>query len=258
MNILDIRGLRKTYENGVVAVDGLTMQVPSGSVFGFIGLNGAGKTTTIRILAGLLAADEGTIQYDGRELRHEDRALKREFAFVLDEPLYFDWMEASAYVEFVGRMYGLERAVAASRAAELMEFLDLAAKAQMPIRLLSTGMKKKVSLAAALIHGPKIIILDEPLEGIDAVAAHDIRSALGLIAQRGGTVLITSHVLDTIERLCTEIAILHEGRKLLQGKTAELATHARELLPGQTFRSLQELFVNLVAGQQAKEPLSWI
>ena len=256
MNILEFRDLRKTYENGVRALDGLTMSVSAGSIFGFLGLNGAGKTSTIRVFAGLTPRDSGSIRLSGKELADED--YKREIGFVLDEPLYFDWMSARDYLEFVGRMYGLNRDDIVERTGQLLDFFDLGEKGENPIGSFSTGMKKKVSLAAAIIHKPQLIVLDEPLEGIDAVAAGSIKETLGLMVQKGATILITSHVLDTVERFCTDIAIISRGKILLQCKTAEIRMRVKDSLSNTTFRSLEELFVELVSDKVRKKHLSWL
>ncbi len=258
MMILEFNNVVKRYENGVCALNGLTMGVPAGSIFGFIGLNGAGKTTTIRVLAGLSKKDAGRIALFGKQMEEHDISHKREIGFVLDEPLYFDWMSVREYLTFVGTMYDLPPGEPARRTAELLAFFDLEEKSDTPIGSFSTGMKKKVSLAAAIIHKPKLIVLDEPLEGIDAVAASSIKESLGLMASKGTTILITSHVLDTVEKFCTDVAIINKGTIVLQCKTAEIRTQARGALTDQTFESLEELFVELVSEKQHKKHLSWL
>jgi ABC-2 type transport system ATP-binding protein len=256
--ILDIDGLVKTYPNGHRAVNGLSFRVLRGSVFGFIGLNGAGKTTTIRIVAGLAGADEGTIRLFGKDIAARDDDTKRRMGFVLDEPLYFDWMTAPAYLHFVGTIYGLDPKTTADRTDELLQFFDLQGCTGDPIETFSTGMKKKLSLAAAVIHTPALVVLDEPLEGIDALASRAIKDTLLLMAERGTTVFLTSHVLDTIERLCTEVAIVDQGRVVLQCRTDEIRTRAKVALPHETYDSLEELFVETVAGAKTRRGLSFL
>ena len=258
VNILEFRNVTKQYENGVRALDELTMHVPAGSIFGFIGLNGAGKTTTIRILAGLTEKDSGEVSLFGRELDRHTNAYKRELGFVLDMALYFEWMSVKDYLRFVGTMYELAPEETDRRVEELLEFFDLADKRESPIGTLSTGMKKKVSLAAAIIHGPKLVVLDEPLEGIDAVAASSIKETLTLMASKGATILITSHVLDTVEKLCTELAVIHQGKILLQCKTSEIRTQVKSTLSNQAFASLEDLFVELVSDKTRRKHLSWL
>ena len=256
--ILEIDGLVKSYDTGHRAVDGLSLRVPRGSIFGFIGLNGAGKTTTIRIVAGLLRRDAGAIRLFGRELDPRDKDMKRDIGVVLDEPLYFEWMSAPEYLRFVGIMEGLTPPAAAERTDELMHFFDLSEKSNDPIETYSTGMKKKVSLAAAVIHTPKLVILDEPLEGIDALAASAIKDTLTMAAARGTTIFITSHVMDTVERFCTDIAIVHRGRVVLQCRTDEIRTRAKGSLSHETFDSLEELFVDTVSDKAKRRHLSFL
>lgn len=245
MNVCELEGVVKVFDSGHRALDGLSMSVPRGSIFGFLGMNGAGKTTTIRIIAGLLRADGGRIRLFDRDFVPEDPEHLRQMGFVLDEPLYFDWMTVREYWEFVGGMYTVERSQIARRVGELLEFFDLEAKREEPIATYSTGMKKKVSLGASLIHRPRFLLLDEPLEGIDALAANSVKEALREASRQGTTVLITSHALDAMERLCTEIGILHEGRLAVRAPAGGF----RELPapPGTPpFQTLEELFVSVV------------
>lgn len=255
---LRIEGLTKSFRPGHRALDGLSLTIPAGAVFGLVGLNGAGKTTTIRIVAGLEPPDAGTVHLFGTPSVGLDAALRRRLGFVLDEPLYFEWMPAGEYLEFVGAMYALSPTEVESRVAELLEFFDLTPHGAEPIGSFSTGMKKKVSLAAAIIHGPDLLILDEPLDGIDPVAAAAIKRTLGLMAGRGTTILITSHVLDTVEKLCTEIGIVHQGRTLLQCGTEEVRQRAKNSLAPSNAGPLEELFVGLVASHLQAKTLSWL
>jgi ABC-2 type transport system ATP-binding protein len=258
INILELTNLVKTYETGHRALDNLTLQVPTGSIFGCIGLNGAGKTTMIRTIAGLLACESGTIMFDGQLIPRPDPSYKREMGYVLDEPLYFDWMSASEYLGFVGEMYGLSNQVITQRSHELLEFFDLAGKGDDPIASFSTGMKKKVSVAAAILHRPRLVVLDEPLDGIDALAASAIKETLTLMASRSVTVLITSHVLDTVEHLCNDVAIIHRGSVLLQSPTEEIHAKARHLVEASGAWSLEQLFVELVSDNAKRHPLSYV
>lgn len=258
LNILEFRDLSKQYEDGVRALDELTLCVPAGSIFGFIGLNGAGKTTSIRILAGLTQKDAGEIVLFGKTIGEQDNSFKRNIGFVIDEPLYFEWMTVRDYLRFVGWMYDLSVEDVEKRADELIDFFDLTDKADSPIDTFSSGVKKKVSLAAAIIQKPQLIVLDEPLEVIDAVAASSIKESLALMASKGTTVLTTSHVLDTIEKFCTGVAIIHHGKILLQCKTTEIRSKAKGTLANQPFESLEELFVELVSDKVRKKHLSWL
>ncbi len=259
VNMLEIDRLTKTYSSGQRVLRGVSLCVNEGSVTGFIGLNGAGKTTTIRILAGLLAADSGTIKISGNAVSPRDHEYKRGLGFVLDEPLYLDWMEPLEYLRFVGLMYGLSRREAEHRSEELLEFFDLADRRGDLIRTFSTGMKKKVSLAAAIIHRPRMLILDEPFDGIDPLAAKSISETLKMMVERGLTVLITSHVLATIEKLCSHVAVIHWGKVILQGKTAEVKRQARAGSHDHMAEpTLEELFIDLVSSRTPKKPLSYL
>lgn len=256
MNALELADLRKTYENGHVAVDGLSLTVPTGCVYGFLGVNGAGKTTTIRIMAGLAQQDSGTVSFFGKPVVVGVNDHKRRVGFVLDEPTYFNWMPVRKYLEFIGGMYQLPAATINRRVQDLLTFFDLRTWADQAIETFSTGMRKKVSLAAAIIHDPELIVLDEPLDGIDALAARTIKQTLTGMAQSGKTVFITSHALDTIERMCDRLTIIHEGKVMLEGKTTQLLRNFRSRHRADA--SLEDLFVHTV-GVDARAPeLSWL
>jgi len=258
LNALEFENVVKEYDDGIRALDGISMNVPAGSIYGFIGLNGAGKTTSIRIIAGLLKQDAGAVRVMGKEINAHDSAYKRQIGFVLDEPMYFDWMTATEYLRFAGNMHWLPDSDVTSRVGELLEFFDLSGKDESPIKTFSTGMKKKLSMAAAIIHKPQLVILDEPLEGVDALAASTIKETLTLMASRGTTIVITSHVLDTVEKFCTEVAIIHRGVILLQCPMTEIRTTVRGQLATATYASLEDLFVGLVSDKVRKKHPSWL
>jgi ABC-2 type transport system ATP-binding protein len=256
--LIEIAGLCKSYESGSTVLDHLDLTIEPGSIYGFLGLNGAGKTTTIRIIAGLLHQDEGSVRLFGSDWSGTDLSVKSRMGFVLDEPLYFDWLSAREYLEWNGRMYGLSAQESRIRTTGLCEFLDLPLTDIQQIKTFSTGMKKKTSLAAAIIHKPALVVLDEPFEGIDPLAARDIRDALSLMASKGSTILITSHILDTIERLCSHIGILHKGRMLLECRMGEYRERAEQLLRHSETETLTDLFVELVGERSRKVPPSYV
>jgi len=256
--VIAIKGLTKAFDTGIPVLDALDLNVRKGSIYGFLGLNGAGKTTTIKMVAGLLRPDAGTIDLFGTPWSGVDPAIKSRMGFVLDEPLYFDWLSAREYLEWNGRMYGLSAAESHARTVELIDFLDLPSTDAQAIRTYSTGMKKKTSLAAAIIHKPSLLVLDEPFEGIDPLAARDIRDTLLLLASKGSTILITSHILDTVERLCSHIGILHNGRILLECRMDEYMNCAQEMLQHAETQSLMDLFVALVGESRRKSPPSYV
>ena len=258
MNALELQGLTKTYNHSVKALDNLTLKVRPSVIFGFLGLNGAGKTTTINILAGFVKKDEGEIRLFGNAIRDDDYEYKRDLGFVLDRPLYFEQMTGREYLEFVGSMYDVSPRSLGGRIEELLEFLDLLERAADPIGTYSTGMKKKISLAAAIIHKPRLVILDEPLEGIDVLSAREIQDLLKLMAKRGTTIFMTSHVLDTVERLCDEIAIIDHGRLILQCEREKVRGMVKHMIQKEHVSNLEQLFVGLVGRKAKKSTLSWL
>jgi ABC-2 type transport system ATP-binding protein len=252
----------------LVAVDSVNLRVDGGQFFGFLGPNGAGKSTTIRMLTGLLAPTAGRIELLGLDLERDSVEVKRQIGVVPEGLALFDRLTGSEYLNFVGRMYGLDRATARQRAAELLEFMDLADRTKTLITDYSHGMKKKLALAAAVIHGPKILFLDEPFEGVDAIAAGALKAMLQHMIARGVTIFLTSHVLEIVERLCTHIAIINKGRLVAQGSLDELragvsasADPNASPAPGARL-TLEQIFLAVVgqdgAVRKSEEELSWL
>jgi ABC-2 type transport system ATP-binding protein len=242
-----VRGLRKVY-GSKAAVDGVDLEVPRGSFFGFLGPNGAGKSTTIRILTGLIPADAGTIEILGLPLEKDATEVKRRIGLVPDESLLFDRLTGAEFLEFVGRMYGLERRVAIERARGLLELLELA-KDRKTIAEYSKGMRKRVAMAASLIHHPELFLMDEPFEGVDAVGARLMKDILISQVQRGATIFLTSHVLEVVERLCDRVAIINQGRIVTSGTLDELRAGGE---------SLEDAFVRVVGAVQSAGRLEWL
>ncbi len=241
-------GLVRTFD-GVPAVDGIDLQVPAGCFFGFLGPNGAGKSTTIRMLTGLLRITAGRAFILGHDVEKEALRIKRLIGVVPEDLPLFEGLKAAEHLAFVGRMHGLDRDVIASRSRELLEMMDLAGQDKL-VADFSHGMRKKLALAAALIHGPQVLFLDEPFEGIDAVASRHIRGLLEDLTARGVTIFLTSHILEIVERLCTHVGVIHRGRLVAQGPRAELGAG----------RTLEDIFLELVdADGEAPPPtLSWL
>ena len=240
--------LRKQY-GAKAAVDGLTLEVPRGSFFGFLGPNGAGKTTTIRMMIGLAQPASGTIELLGYRMPEQALEIKRRIGLVPDESLLFDRLTGAEFLEFVGRMYGLERPVARERSQELLELFELDADARKLIAAYSKGMRKRVAMAAALIHRPELFLLDEPFEGVDAVGARLMKDILQDQIRHGATVFLTSHVLDVVERLCDRVAIIHDGKLVMEQAVGELR-HGGE--------TLEDVFVRVVGGGRDAEKLDWL
>src|SRR6202048_3728841 len=206
----------------LIAVDGMDLQVTAGQFFGFLGPNGAGKSTTIKMLTGLLAPSSGRAQLLGLDFSSNLMEVKRQIGVVPEGMGLFERLTGAEYLEFVGRMYGLDRATTRKRTEELLEFMQLADRPKTLVADYSHGMQKKLALAAAVIHGPRILFLDEPFEGVDALAAGALKAHLGRMTERGVTIFLTSHVLEIVERLCSHVAIIHKGRLVAQGSLEEL------------------------------------
>src|ERR1700689_1178436 len=205
-----------------VAVQDVNLSVSPGQFFGFLGPNGAGKSTTIKMLTGLLAASSGSIQVLGLDLAKNSVEVKRQIGVVPEGMALFGRLTGAEYLNFVGRMYGLDRQTAGKRTAELLDFMQLADQPKALVTDYSHGMQKKLALAAAVIHGPRILFLDEPFEGVDAIASGTLKAMLQRMIARGATIFLTSHVLEIVERLCSHLAIIHRGRLVAQGSLEEL------------------------------------
>jgi ABC-2 type transport system ATP-binding protein len=213
------------------AVENMNLTVEAGQFFGFLGPNGAGKSTTIKMLTGLLAPTSGSIHILGQDLTENSAELKRQIGVVPEGMALFGRLTASEYLRFVGRMYGLDATTSRQRTEELLEFMSLADEQKKLITDFSHGMQKKLAMAAAVIHGPRILFLDEPFEGVDAIAAGTLKSMLQRMITRGATIFLTSHVLEIVERLCTHIGIIHRGQLVAQGSIDELRAGVRRSAP---------------------------
>jgi ABC-2 type transport system ATP-binding protein len=245
---IEVQNLRKLYGEKA-AVDGLNLTVPSGSFFGFLGPNGAGKTTTIKMLMGLAPPTSGTISLLGLPMPARALEIKQAIGLVPDESLLFDHLTGGEFIEFVGRIYGLDRAVARERAQELMELFELQGNERKLINEYSKGMRKRVAMAAALIHRPKLYLMDEPFEGVDAVGARLMKDILLEQVRHGATIFLTSHVLEVVERLCDRVAIINEGRLVREGSMAELREGSE---------TLEDAFVRAVGIDRSAETLDWL
>ena len=244
----------------LLAVDGVDLQVAAGQFFGFLGPNGAGKSTTIKMLTGLLAPSSGRVQLLGLDFSSHAVEIKRQIGVVPEGMGLFERLTGAEYLNFVGRMYGLDRATTRQRSEELLEFMQLADRPKSVIADYSHGMQKKLALAAAVIHGPRILFLDEPFEGVDALAAGALKSLLGRMTERGVTIFLTSHVLEIVERLCSHVAIIHKGRLVAQGSLEELRAGIAGGEGSKT--TLEQIFLSIVGQDGARRPqleeLSWL
>jgi ABC-2 type transport system ATP-binding protein len=266
------QGLTRRFGD-LIAVQDVNLSVAPGQFFGFLGPNGAGKSTTIKMLTGLLAASSGSIQVLGLDLAKNPVEVKRQIGVVPEGMALFGRLTGAEYLNFVGRMYGLDRETAGKRTAELLDFMQLAEQPKTLVTDYSHGMQKKLALAAAVIHGPRILFLDEPFEGVDAIASGTLKAMLQRMIARGATIFLTSHVLEIVERLCSHLAIIHKGRLVAQGSLEELragveAQAAAALAdasagespsaPGEKL-TLEEIFLRIVGGtRHADQELSWL
>ena len=220
---LTIRDLVKSY-GGVRAVDHLSLAIEPGQIYALLGPNGAGKTTTLRVVAGLLAPDSGSVAVAGIDCLADPVAAKRITAWLPDEPMVYDALDLEEYLAFMAGLWQVERKTAESRAEDLLSLLDLYDVRRQRMGGFSRGMKQKAALAGALIHDPKLLILDEPLTGLDAGAARQVKRLLGERARQGCTVVMTTHILDVAERMADRIGIIAKGRLRAEGSFDELRT----------------------------------
>src|SRR3954454_11291049 len=241
---LEIRGLFKSFDRPAVA--GLDLTVRAGEFYSLLGPNGAGKTTTLRMVAGLLPPDSGSIHVCGIDARRDPVSAKQIIAWVSDEPMIYDKLTPYEYLEFVAGLWGLEAALAETRAHELIGWLGLEPHAHERCEGFSKGMRQKVALAGALVHAPRVIILDEPLTGLDAGSARQVKRVLRERVAAGGTVIMTTHILEVAERMADRVGIIAGGRMISEGTLDELRAQA-----GRGLSSLEDTFLALVAEQQA-------
>ena len=247
----------------LVAVNNVNLTVEAGQFFGFLGPNGAGKSTMIKMLTGLLAPSSGTINVLGMDLSTHSVEVKANIGVVPEGLALFGRLTASEYLNFVGSMYGLDRATAAQRSQELLEFMQLTDRPKALITDFSHGMQKKLALAAAVIHGPKILFLDEPFEGVDAIAAGTLKAMLQRMISRGATIFLTSHVLEIVERLCSHVAIISKGQLVAQGSLEELRAgiEARQgaAASSEGKLTLEQIFLDIVGGsREGERELTWL
>jgi len=244
-----------------VAVDHIDLRIERGSFFGFLGPNGAGKSTTIKMLTGLLAPTSGRLRVLGLDISEHPMDVKRRIGVVPEDLNLFERLTGAEMLSFTGRMYGLRAEEIAHRSKELLELMELQEEPKKLIVEYSHGMKKKLSLACALIHRPEILFLDEPFEGVDAIASRTLKDLLLRLTSRGLTVFLTSHVLEIVERLCSDIAIIAQGKLLASGSLNELRKGIRVDGDGQGPVSLEEYFIHVVGGDRGsnnEEILDWL
>jgi len=241
---LEIKALRKHF--GRPAVDGLDLEVRAGEFYMLLGPNGAGKTTTLKMVSGLLKPDAGTIRIFGIDALAEPVAAKQITGWLSDEPMIYDKLTPLEYLEFVAGLWNIETSLAEKRARELLRWLDLEKHARERCEGFSRGMRQKVALAGALVHDPKLIILDEPLTGLDAGVARQVKDVLTEKVRAGSTVLMTTHILEIAERMADRIGVISNGRLVAEGSLAELRGHV-----GLEEARLEDMFLTIVERDRA-------
>ncbi|HEX8479198.1 MAG TPA: ABC transporter ATP-binding protein [Telluria sp.] len=235
---LQLQDVSKNF--GRPAVEHLDLTIHRGELYALLGPNGAGKTTTLRMVAGLLAPDTGRIEVLGIDLASQPAAAKQAMAYLPDDPMLYDKLKPMEYLEFVAGLWGVSAQDAAPRATELLDWLDLSKHAHELTEGFSRGMKQKLALAGALIHAPQLLILDEPLTGLDAAAARQVKDLLLSHVEAGGTVILTTHILEVAERMAQRIGIIQHGRLIAEGTLDEL----RARTDGGT---LEDMFLQLTS-----------
>jgi ABC-2 type transport system ATP-binding protein len=248
---VETKALVRTF-GSLRAVDGIDLQVPAGSFYGFLGPNGAGKSTTIKCLTGLLRPTSGDMRILGLDPLADPVAVKRRIGVVPEDLALFDRLTASETLAFIGQVHGMAAETFKARSADLLSLMDLTSVATTLVTDFSHGMRKKLALAAALLPAPKLLFLDEPFEGIDAVASRQIKELLHGFVGRGGTIFLTSHILEIVERLSTHIGVIAHGRLVAQGPLPEVRSGAGGA------GTLEELFIELVGGERPTADLNWL
>ncbi|UFU08327.1 ABC transporter ATP-binding protein [Ruania halotolerans] len=244
---LSIRGLWKRFGQKA-AVAGIDLDVPRGSFFGFVGPNGAGKTTTLSMATGLLRPDAGTVMVNGADFWSDPDTGKAQLGVLPDGVRLFDRLTGLQLLTYSGLLRGMDRETVAERSADLLRALDLTEDKNTFVVDYSAGMTKKIALGCALIHAPRILVLDEPFEAVDPISAANIRDMLADYVRSGGTVIVSSHVMDLVQRMCDHVAVIAEG-------TIRAAGTVEDVRAGQ---SLEDRFVELVGGRQQTEGLAWL
>lgn len=244
---LSLRGLTKRYGEREV-VHAVDLDVPAGSMYGLVGRNGAGKTTTLSMATGLLRPDAGAARVRGLDVWQDPLAAKALLGVLPDGVHLFDRLTGRQLISYAGLLHGLDRETVAGRAQDLLVAMDLADAAEQAVTDYSAGMRKKIALAAAMVHAPSLLVLDEPFEAVDPVSASNIRDILAGFVRRGGTVIVSSHVMDLVQRLCDHVAIMGEGTILAAGTVEEVRGE----------QTLEDRFVDLVGGRVETEGISWL
>jgi ABC-2 type transport system ATP-binding protein len=249
--MVELKNLTKRY-GSCLAVDNLSLEIPAGQVFGFLGPNGAGKTTTIRMMMGLLQPSSGSVRLNGHDLADDAIEAKRRCGFVPDRPHIYEKLTAAEFLDFAAGLHGVEPAVAATRRNQLLHTFDLEPWADELLESFSHGMKQRTVMAAALIHTPRLLVVDEPMVGMDPRGARLLKRTFRKLGVDGVTVFMSTHSLEVAEETCDRIGILHQGRLIAEGTTDEL----RRLAGSHVDSKLEAVFLKLTGGDELAEGLA--
>ncbi len=255
--VIEVNGLRKDFGGGAVALESLTLSVPSGSLYGFLGPNGSGKSTTVGCMTGLLDATSGSVRLFGSPFDSQSARIKQRVGVMPENLGLFDYLYAHEFLQFQGRMFRLGRAEAERRANELIDVLELRGAASKPIGTFSSGMRKRLAFAAAIIHSPQLLFLDEPFESIDPAGVALMKHWLREFVATGKTVFLTTHMLDTVERFCDRATIIRKGGEIVwSGELGPLQVDGTLHLDGKSFTTLESLYLHLTGERYAS--LDWL
>jgi ABC-2 type transport system ATP-binding protein len=236
--MLEVQHLFRSYR-GIPAVEDVSFRIAPGEIVGFLGPNGAGKSTTVKIITGMLRANEGKVLFEGRDIRDDMAAFRSVLSYVPEEAHLYTYLSGLEYLQLVGRLRGLKEALIEEKATRLLELLHLKSWQHSPISSYSKGMRQRVLIAAALMHDPKLLIFDEPLSGLDVVSARLFKDLMSSLASQGKAVLYISHVLETVEQVCNRVIVIARGRIQADAPPSELTTLMK--LP-----NLESVFAQLV------------
>lgn len=237
--VIKIKNLSKSYKNGTKAVDSLTLEVGQGEIYGFIGHNGAGKTTTIKCLAGILEFSEGTIIIDSKSLKDSPVKCKQVMSYIPDNPDLYDYLTGIAYLNFVSDIYEVSKKDREEQIKKYSNIFELTQNLGDLVGSYSHGMKQKLSIIAALIHKPKVLILDEPFVGLDPKASHSLKEIMKELCESGSAIFFSTHVLEVAEKICTKIGIIKQGKLIVSGETSKIIGE----------KSLENIFLELIASE---------
>lgn len=242
--MLKIKHLSKTYNKSEVkAVDDLSLELNAGEIFGFLGPNGAGKTTTIKMLTGILSYEEGEIEICGHDLKRDSIEAKKNVGYVSDNDVIYDKLTGKEYVDFLADIYGVDLETRRVRAEKMLKIFNLTDAFNNPIKTYSHGMKQKISIIGALIHNPKLWVLDEPMMGLDPQSAYELKELMKEHCREGNTVFFSTHVLEVAEKLCDRVGIIVKGKLVLSGSMEEIKEKSKD-------ESLEEIFLSVAGGEK--------